>query len=314
MLCSCGFKNNENSNYCSSCGKQLIDQKVFRETNQGGIRKTLKSVARFMPKKNISLNLLISFIIVVIILIISSIISENQTNQSLITIITSGFLFLMITYINQNLIASTLSVSKNHIPTFKETFTNTFKTGRKSVISFIIYFLYLVLISLIISLIDYLYRNSYIDVNIYTISIIIYLILNIYIYPALELFVYESVNSSLSENNIITLLQNGFKLAHKNRLAYYAIIISFMGWFTLGIFTFCLLYLWLMPYIYQSLSNFYLYIKKEIKVEPISSGLTNDAIVGIFFAVIVVIALLVNNSEPNYPIDALPYNYPVSKL
>ena len=104
MLCSCGFKNNENSNYCSSCGKQLIDQKVFRETNQGGIRKTLKSVARFMPKKNISLNLLISFIIVVIILIISSIISENQTNQSLITIITSGFLFLMITYINQNLI------------------------------------------------------------------------------------------------------------------------------------------------------------------------------------------------------------------
>lgn len=87
-----------------------------------------------------------------------------------------------------------------------------------------------------------------------------------------------------------------------------------MGWFILGLFTFGILYLWLLPYIYLSLSNYYLYIKNEFKVDPVSTGLTNDAIVGIFFAVIVVIALLVNNYEPNYPIDALPYNYPVSKL
>ena len=77
MLCSCGFKNPEKARFCQECGQKLIENITFEETNPGGIRKTLKSAARLMPKKNLGLNLLIVVIITILMLIIFSLISEN---------------------------------------------------------------------------------------------------------------------------------------------------------------------------------------------------------------------------------------------
>lgn len=47
---------------------------------------------------------------------------------------------------------------------------------------------------------------------------------------------------------------------HKND--YILLVLSFFGWFILGIFTFGILYLWLVPYMLVTLANFYDKIKK----------------------------------------------------
>ena len=47
---------------------------------------------------------------------------------------------------------------------------------------------------------------------------------------------------------------------HKND--YILLVLSFFGWFVLGIFTFGILYLWLVPYMLVTLANFYDKIKK----------------------------------------------------
>ncbi len=44
---------------------------------------------------------------------------------------------------------------------------------------------------------------------------------------------------------------------------YFVLILSFCGWLILGIFTFGILYFWLIPYMMVTLANFYNEIKKE---------------------------------------------------
>lgn len=313
MLCSCGFKNPEKARFCQECGQKLIENITFEETNPGGIRKTLKSAARLMPKKNLGLNLLIVVIITILMLIIFSLISENMQDDTIISITAAGFCLLVITFVNQSFISSALNISRGNKVTFKETFTNTFKNGRKSVLSFIIYFLYFALMLLIIYLIDYLYLNNYINDLCSSLSVIIILILNFYLYPAIQFYIYESANREVRDENVMTLIKNGFRLAHKHRIEYYAMVISFYGWFILSIFTFGILYLWSLPYAYESLTNLYLHIKGEVKVKPLSTGITNDAVIGIFAGVIIALVLIISNQEET-PINNNPYDYYISNL
>lgn len=47
---------------------------------------------------------------------------------------------------------------------------------------------------------------------------------------------------------------------------YIMLCLSFLGWVILGLFTFGILYLWLIPYIFVSQVNFYDKIKKDVKI------------------------------------------------
>ena len=47
---------------------------------------------------------------------------------------------------------------------------------------------------------------------------------------------------------------------------YILLCLSFIGWAFLGLFTFGILYLWLIPYVGVSMANFYDTIKKDIKI------------------------------------------------
>ena len=47
---------------------------------------------------------------------------------------------------------------------------------------------------------------------------------------------------------------------------YLKLIFSFLGWFILGLFTFGILYLWLIPYVNATMANFYNQIKYEITI------------------------------------------------
>jgi uncharacterized membrane protein len=67
-------------------------------------------------------------------------------------------------------------------------------------------------------------------------------------------------NPELSANEAINLSQKMMK-GHKFDLFY--LMLSFIGWAFLGIFTLGIGYLWLMPYTYAAFAAFYQDLKKE---------------------------------------------------
>lgn len=58
-------------------------------------------------------------------------------------------------------------------------------------------------------------------------------------------------------------LSKSFDMTAYYTMEYFTLVLSFIGWFILGIFTFGLLYLWLIPYISVTLANFYIELKKD---------------------------------------------------
>ena len=49
-----------------------------------------------------------------------------------------------------------------------------------------------------------------------------------------------------------------------HKMEYFLLGLSFLGWVILGMFTFGLLYIWLLPYMQTTLANYYKYLKGEI--------------------------------------------------
>jgi len=52
------------------------------------------------------------------------------------------------------------------------------------------------------------------------------------------------------------------ELMKNHKMDYFLLMLSFLGWMILGIFTFGILYLWLIPYYYTTICNFYNKIKE----------------------------------------------------
>ena len=52
-----------------------------------------------------------------------------------------------------------------------------------------------------------------------------------------------------------------------HKMDLFVLSLSFIGWMILGVFTFGILYIWLVPYMSVTLANFYNDIKKQQKKE-----------------------------------------------
>ena len=52
-------------------------------------------------------------------------------------------------------------------------------------------------------------------------------------------------------------LKKSKELMNGHKMDYFVLILSFLGWIILGLFTLGILYLWLMPYMYVTQANFY---------------------------------------------------------
>ncbi len=63
--------------------------------------------------------------------------------------------------------------------------------------------------------------------------------------------------------SIKEILSKSFEMMADYIIEYFILVISFIGWFFLGIFTLGLLYFWIIPYMGVTLANFYNKIKAE---------------------------------------------------
>lgn len=59
------------------------------------------------------------------------------------------------------------------------------------------------------------------------------------------------------EMGIIDAMKKSNEMMKGHKMDYFVLILSFLGWAILGIFTIGILYLWLVPYIYVTEANFY---------------------------------------------------------
>ena len=68
-------------------------------------------------------------------------------------------------------------------------------------------------------------------------------------------------NPTLGANEAIT---RSREMMDGHKMEYFLLGLSFLGWMILGMFTFGLLYIWLMPYMEATLANYYKYLKGEV--------------------------------------------------
>ena len=62
---------------------------------------------------------------------------------------------------------------------------------------------------------------------------------------------------------ITRVLGKSFDMMGNYILEYFVLALSFIGWIILGLFTFCLLYIWLIPYMLVTFANFYNVVRKD---------------------------------------------------
>ena len=62
---------------------------------------------------------------------------------------------------------------------------------------------------------------------------------------------------------ITRVLGKSFDMMGNYILEYFVLALSFIGWIILGLFTFCLLYIWLIPYMLVTFANFYNVERKD---------------------------------------------------
>jgi len=81
-------------------------------------------------------------------------------------------------------------------------------------------------------------------------------------------FMYSQIPFIMVNNpelDIIDTMRRSRTLMNGNKWRYFVMGLSFLGWIILGIFTLCIGYLWLMPYIYTTESAFYCEIRDAEK-------------------------------------------------
>lgn len=74
------------------------------------------------------------------------------------------------------------------------------------------------------------------------------------------MFILEE-DPNLGANEAIT---RSREMMNGHKMEYFLLLLSFLGWMILGMFTFGLLYIWLMPYMQATQANYYKYLKGEI--------------------------------------------------
>lgn len=263
------------------------------------IRKSIKSKAIEEPKGLFAKTLL--FLLLIISIINFGIIclvrsSDYQIDNNLINLVT----FIIVSPLYLNFIKMFLNNSHDELIYFSDLF----KIKKYS----FKFFWYFIIISLSF------YITSKIIITIPIIGLIINLILLVIFIPIFFVIPYlfaENTNTSLKE-----LIINSFKLVHKKRIEFYGLLISFIPWFMLGILTFGILYLWLIPYTYITFTYYYLYLKKEIKLKK-QNTLSNQFLITIFIVIIVLFIQPYNsiginkyNSSLSYGNYKIKYNVP----
>ena len=302
MYCSyCGNKIEKDSKYCSSCGRELNQvskeeptHKERKKIHNSVTRKSIKMDAMTKNKGPLYLGTIIFIMAIIIIMVLMTTIFGTKTltasgnyeyylsltDTTVLNAIIISIIFMIVSmYFTLGMNKTCLDISRD----------KQVKTGTMFLYPLKNIKLYLKLI--VINILVYLILEALTYIPI--IGIILYLAIAIYIIPVLGILPYIIMDNE--DIGIIEAVKRTMTVIKGNRVAYYALIFTFIGWYMLSILTLGMLIIWVLPYMSVAISNFYLSIIKEKEYNDATSGISNEAVVGItigFYVTVFVVIII----------------------
>lgn len=307
MFCSyCGAQNEAGSRFCKSCGRELMTTPNGTEgpnpSNMNSqsndnihnsiIRKSIKKDAKSKPKGSLCGATVIYFIAMIVVIFVSAFIfgtteiAEGSYHTSLNTntlgllesIGLSAFIMIFSTYFILAMGKISLDISRGNETSIGKGLVYPFSKiknyGKLYVITLVT--------TIIVAILNFIPG----------IGAIANLVFTILVTPILGILTYVLIDNE--ELSIIDALKKANELVRGHRVAYYALVLSFIGWYVLSIFTIFALLIWIVPYVNISLANYYLSIKNEKVYNTEPQGISDGGILAITVIgyIIFIIALI----------------------
>jgi len=276
--------------YCKKCGQQIANDSTFCNhcgaklkfsSSAAGIRKAIKEDARKLPKGKLSIGIFIIFIFSLFISyvvydlanvsILEDILPvEYEITSEIIKGILCVFLMFGITIISIN-------ITRGKKVKTEEIFSKPLKNKKGLLYYFISYFI-LIAISLLLA---FLINLMDIDFSWFLmVPLLILIVLYFYIYPLFDMFFHLCADDKYKKKSFSITFKDANKIIKGNRVEYYAMLFSFVGWILLSILTLGVLLLWVYPYMILSTTNLYRRWKGEVTFDSDEKGMSNEAIIG----------------------------------
>lgn len=265
--------------------------KEERKINSGGIRKNLKKDARSRNnsefcKLGITYGIITLLIYGIFAFLINSFgLLEADTSAviSFLSGLKAIFLACVDIYFAITFICAAIDAVRGKKTTFLQMIKRPFEkvNGRynSGVLSafgvFVIFGIGLSIISAIFSLIPFIRV-------LYFVALVIFLI---YVMPAFIMLLYLYIDPEYKTTNNKEMIKKAFEITKGNRIEFYGVYLSFMGWLLLSVLSFGILYyVWVCPYMELTTANLYLKWKKERNFnKPENIGVGNAALLIISF-------------------------------
>ena len=266
MYCKeCGTKNDSDAKFCSKCGKKLTEESK-KETpvtsnlivDAGGIRKAMKKDA----KGRVNGHLIGA---TAIYLVVCALLGGINTEASTLTGIITALIGVTFTF---GLMIVGLKAIKGEKFEFSEVFLKPFENMK--------FFGYAVLLTIIICAV------SFVLALIPILGWIALIVGYIYFGPAITIFIILLADPSTDKDISFTdLAKKSLEIVKGNRIEYYGVALSFIGWILLSLLTCGILFIWLTPYMQLTYINLYQKWTKQKDFKTTETGLSNGAVVGL---------------------------------
>ncbi len=287
MYCKkCGAKNEADAKFCTECGTSLEEvekvvenvSKTEEKKHDSIFRRALKKSAKDKNKGALygMVGIQIALVVVLFLFMLLpfgvSTLNGDFNAGSVFYFIGLMFLFIIIYFIATMIISvgmmkASLSISRGESVTFGNAFKGMFQNFSSSLKAIGGILLYSIGIG-ILAWIPF-------------IGGIAALILQVYFLPVVMVFIFTALDSKSKDMSMSEMLHKSMELVNGHRVEFYGLMFSFIGWMLLAILTFGLLYIWLVPYMMVTMSNWYLSLNGETSYTDGEKGLSNIAIIGI---------------------------------
>lgn len=280
--------NNQYNGMGQSNVAQMTNNNYYQNIggNKGGIRKEIKSFARSIPKGGI----IGGFLLLVLALIVSAslaamiMISENFALTIIGIVLFFGVCLVVPVAFMYAIISSSLRSLRGERITVGEFLSYPFRNfGRAGeyIIVMILYGIVNFLVNIIGGLIPIVGTLAALAFIIYT-------------FPAVYTIFFIYADENAEKLSFTETVKKAFSIVKGNRIQFYAMNISFIGWTILSMLTFGLLMIWVMPYMMMSVANMYRTWIGEVNYNNTNkTGLSDGAIIGIYAGAFVLLFVLI---------------------
>ena len=286
MFCSkCGAKNEKDAKFCTECGETLNakesakkEVKTSSVSDAGGIRKTMKKDAKGKVNGALigatAVYLLVCVAIGAIFGSSTSTFNSESFNisysaGSIISEILVGLLGIVFTF---GLFRAGFNAVRSKGFEFGDIFTKPFEKMK--------FLGYIVLLCVILFAIIIVTGMLMIIPILGFFVAIAFVVALIYYLPAIEVFMILLADPNIDDISFDGAIKRTLEIVKGNRVEYYGITFSFIGWILLAFITFGILFIWLTPYMTITMVNAYRKWTGEESFTNDESGLSNGAVIG----------------------------------